>query len=191
MGVNFSGYLNEGATWDKVGQVASVLLGAKANKAPLGDIGGYHAIVDGFDNRENQSEKVARRLLGQAPYSKFRATGTPEYIDILLEGKPDNPVVKAIAESDGTPYALWYGLENRFIYPKASAAKIALASGLVKFFGGKGYYNDCSDKKFNFKSRLNFKGGTEASFYRYQDALLALKPLTQKDIDRCKKYAGY
>lgn len=29
MGINFSGYLNEGAEWEKVGQVASVLLSRK------------------------------------------------------------------------------------------------------------------------------------------------------------------
>lgn len=191
MGVNCKVVLNEGADWEKVGQVASVLLGAKVNKAPLGD-DGYHALVEGFDNRGSQADKVARRLLGQEPYGGYRTFDiTPSDIDILIEGDANNPVAKAIAESDGFPYGLWYGLENRSLYPKATAAKIALAAGLAKFFGGKGVYNDCSDKKMNFPSRLNFIGETDPAFYRYQDALLALKPLTQKDIDRCAKYASY
>lgn len=191
MGVNCKVVLNEGADWDKVGQVASVLLGAEIKKAPLGT-DGYHAQVQGFDDRESQAETFARRLLGKEPYKRYRAFDyTPSYIDILIEGDKDNPVTKAIAESDGFSYALWYGLEARSIYPKASAAKIALAAGLAKFFGGKGVYNDCTDKKMYFPSRLNFIGENDPAFYRYQDALLALKPLTQKDIDRCAKYASY
>jgi len=190
MGVNCSVRLNEGAEWMKVGQVASVLLGAKVRKAPLGE-DGYHALVEGFDNRDSQPVRVANRLLGKLHCGKYNATSVPEYIDILVDGDPENPVAKAIAESDSLPYALWYGLEKRSLYPKATAAKIALAEGIVKFFGGAGVYNDCTDKKMRFLSRLDFKGEDDASFYRFQDALLALKPLKQKDIDRCAKYASY
>lgn len=172
MGVNCKVFLNNGADWRKVGQVACVLLGANVRRSPLGR-DGWSARVEGFG------------------YGKHVATYDPGYIDILVSGDEKNPLAKLIEESDRMPYHLWYGLETRFLYPKATAAKIALAEGITKFFGGRIIYNDCTDEKHRFLSRLDFIGESDKSFYRFQTALLELKPLTQKDIDRCAKYASY
>ena len=172
MGVNCNANLNGGATWKKVGQVACVLLGARTHREPLGR-DGWHLVVEGFG------------------YGQFMVTSMPEYVDIPVDGDPDHPAVLAIKNSDSIPYRLWYGLENRSLCPKATAAKIALAEGITKFFGGKIVYNDATDKKRTFKSPADFTGENDAAFYRYQTALENLKPLTQKDIDRCAKYAAY
>jgi hypothetical protein len=193
VGVNCSVRLNEGAEWKRVGQVACILLGAKARRESLGlpTTDSWHVVVETFDRRQTQERRVAARLLGKEPYEKYEATGTPEYIDILVDGDPKNSVYRAIEDTDAIPYRLWYGLENRSLYPKATAAKIALAEGITKFFGGKIEYNDSTGQKHTFKSPASFIGESDASFYRYQNALEALRPLTQKDIDRCAKYAAY
>jgi hypothetical protein len=172
MGVNCSVKLNEGATWNRVGQVACILLGAKTHRKPLGR-DGWHLVVEGFG------------------YGQSKPTSDPSYVYIVVNGDASNIAAKAIASSDSMPYEIWYGLEARLLYPKATAAKIALAEGITKFFGGKIVYNDCSDKKRTFPSPLDFKGESDASFYRFQKALEELKPLTQKDVDRCAKYAAY
>lgn len=44
MGVNCNVRLNEGAGWERVGQVASVLLGATACKKDFGTATGYSAM---------------------------------------------------------------------------------------------------------------------------------------------------
>jgi len=173
MGVNCSVQLSNGAEWQKVGQVACVLLGAKSHREPLGNDGGWHLVVDGFG------------------FGKYAVTCDPSYVDILVSGDADNPASKAIAESDSLPYRLWYGLERRSLYPKATAAKIALAEGITKFFGGKIVYNDSTDKKASFKPLASFTQESNAAFYRFQNALESLKPLTKADIERCAKYAAY
>lgn len=172
MGVNCCVRLNEGAGWKKVGKVACVLLGAKVHREPLGK-DGWHLVVEGFG------------------YGEYKATHTPEYIDIMVCGDADNPAARSIAASDGLPYRLWYGLENRSLYPKATAAKIALALAITKFFGGRITYNDSSGKKRTFLSPFDFKPETDKAFYAFETALEALKPLTVKDIKQCEKYAAY
>lgn len=172
MGVTCSVRLNDGACWKKVGQVACVLMGATTHREPLGR-DGWHLMVDGFG------------------YGRWEKTNNPSYIDVLVSGADDNPIVRSIADSDSIPYRMWYGLESRSLYPKAKAAQIALAEGITKFFGGRITYNDCTDKKRSFASPADFTKETNTSFYAFQNALESLKPLTQKDVDRCQKYAAY
>jgi hypothetical protein len=122
--------------------------------------------------------------------NRFAPTFMPQYIDILVDGDLENPVLKEIGKSDSIPYQLWYGLETRSFYPKASAAKIALIRGIVKFFGGKITYNDSTDEGRTYPRKIK-KGESDKAFYQFQDALLKLKPLTQQDIDDCQQYAAY
>lgn len=94
----------------------------------------------------------------------------------------------------GSIFVVWTqmgGMERRSLYPKATAAKIALAEGITKFFGGKITYNDFTGRSRKFPTLKDFTGEGNTAFYRYQKALESLKPLTQADMDRCAKYAAY
>ena len=175
MGVNCCVTLNPKADWKTVRDVACKLLGAPMHKEPIGRDGSYAAWLT--------------EPSGAKRYEP--CTDQPAYIYLLLHGDEKNPVMQAIAESDGTPYQFWYGIENRFLYPRATAAKIALCVGLVKFFGGSITYNDAEGKKRTFKPPRYIGAEDGKPWRQYQDAQLALKPLTQKDIDRCRKYAAY
>ena len=174
MGVNCRATLNEGADWRKVGQVASVLLGAKMRRESLGK-DGWLIVVEGFG------------------YGKFSPwISEPSYIDIHVCGDAEtNAAAYQINQSDGMPYQMSYNMERRSLYPKASAAKIALAEAIAKFFGGEFLYNDYNGRKRKFPTLKKFTGEREAEYYRFQKALEALKPLTQADIDRCAKHAAY
>ena len=121
----------------------------------------------------------------------FRPTHTPEYIYIVVPGDAENPAAKLIATSDKMPYQMWYGLENRFLYPKATAAKIALAHGIVKFFGGKIKWNDAIGKSSTFPTPRYIGAENGKPWYQLQDAILALKPLTQSDVDAMNQWASY
>lgn len=174
MGVNCNVTLSQYATWKAVGQVACVLLGARVTKEQFGSgLKGWHAAVEGFG------------------YGKFEATHTPDYIDILISGDVSNPVSKALQDGDSMPYRLWYGIERKSLYPKATAAKIALAEAITKFFGGKITYNDCTDESASFPIRRWIGDESNAAFERFQVELMELKPLGKQDIDRCAKYAAY
>jgi hypothetical protein len=173
MGINCSAKLSNKATWEYVGMVASVLLGAKATKQKLG-ADSFHAVVEGFNR------------------NTWKPTSMPEYIYILVNGFVDNPVAKAIQDTDELPYHMWYGLEQRSLYPKATAEKIALTLALVKFFGGEITYNDAScdgPETFPVPKYIGAQGGKE--WQRLHQEILDLKPLTQADIDACKKWAAY
>lgn len=185
MGVNCSAKLSHGATWEYVGLAAAILLGSTPEKKWLSNSGKqfYVAHVPGFDGRKCDYRPCA---------------GMPDYIYLMVPLTKGNPVADAIRKSDtdgkpDTRYAMWYGIEGRTLYPRASAAKIALAEALTKFFGGRIDHNDSDaarDKNYpmpKYLADLN----NDANFDRLQRALMNLKPLTKKDIERCKKYAAY
>lgn len=178
MGVNVQATLSPKADWQTVGEVASILLGAKAYSETISN-GGYSSFeaarVEGFTFKSYKS------------HSK----GSPELIDIVLKGNRSNPVMAALEKSDGYPYRLWYNLEDRSLYPKCTAAKIALALGIVKFFGGRITYNDAEGPTRSFKTPRYIGAENGKPYDELQKAMLALKPLTQKDIGRVRKYAAY
>jgi hypothetical protein len=172
MGVNCSVTLNPKAEWRYVGLVASILLGDKPYK-------------DNFSSGWSAKSK-------KYGYGKTRSAHDPSYCYILAQGDPDNPAAKLIQESDGElPYEIWYGLERKSLYPKATAAKIALAEGICKFFGGTIVYNDATDAKRTFPCPGYIGAEDGKAWYRLQQAILDLKPLTTKDIERNQKHAAY
>lgn len=176
MGVNCYVTLNPKADWRTVGTVAAILLGDKAEKKPLGTDGSFHTQAATFG-------------FGKAQVIELQ----PEYLNILLALNDKNPVAKLINKSDGYQgsYRLWYGLESKTLYPKATAAKIALAEGICKFFGGKIVYNDCTDKKRTFPAPSYIGASDAKPWERLHQALFDLAPLTDADLKRCAKHAAY
>jgi hypothetical protein len=171
MGVNCTVELSPKATWEYVGMVASKLLGAKATKEPIGT--SFYAIIEGFNG------------------GSFKPTSFPQYIYILVSGDVANPAAKLIQDSDGLPYHMWYGLESRWFNPKATAAKIALAKGIVKFFGGKITYNDSTDKEEIFKAPSYIGAADGFPWQRLHQEIIDLPPLSIRNINECEKWAAY
>lgn len=175
MGVNCQVTLSPLANWQTVGTVAAILLGDKPEKLPLGT-DTFHTLAATFR------------------YGKVNVhENQPEYVDILIPLDGKNPVAKAINKSDGRNnlYPLWYGLESKVLYPKATAAKIALAEGICKFFGGRIIYNDATDKKRTFQTPRYIGATNGKKWERLHQALFDLTPLSTADLKRCTKYAAY
>lgn len=174
MGVNCSVRLSAKTTWEYVHKVATALLGT-----PL--------------HREDFSTGSGWAAYAPKQPSQFEPTYCPEYIDILVPlvaGNPASDLIE-VSDRDGGYYRLWYGLESKSLYPKATAAKIALAEGICKFFGGRITYNDATGAARSFKAPAYIGAEDGKPWYRLQQALLDIKPLTQKDIERNQKHAAY
>lgn len=84
--------------------------------------------------------------------------------------------------------------EGRLIMPSCTAANIALGVRLIQFFGGRLDMNDCDDIEVDLeverpRATNNPQGGKE--WDDFQADLLALKPLTQKEVGKWKSRAAY
>lgn len=83
------------------------------------------------------------------------------------------------------------------LHLSSSPTRIALAIRLAEFFGGIVDYNDCDEdgKELRFRrSRAvpNMLADMEDEDYgRFQRALMALEPLTKKEIRAARKFAAY
>lgn len=176
MGVNCNAYLSPKTRWEDVRLAAAALLGVKLEKCP---------------SRYNVDSWWAEIPKDVPPSERWRSTSMPECIYILAPLTEGNPVSDAIKESDSSPYYMWYGLENRYIGPKATAAKIALTEALCKFFGGKMVYNDSTGKKRTFPAPPYIGAQDGKPWKTLHQAFLDIKPLTEKDMKRVEKHAAY
>jgi hypothetical protein len=184
MGVNVRAQFSAGTRVNDVATVAAILLGAEPRKSMFNLInsdGGYSAKVTGVKVVPNN----------------YIAT----MVDIVVPLNPENPLAAEIIKTDGNAkgeYWLSYHFESGpmgepLIMPKNTPAKIALSKALVKFFGGTIDFNDSDNSELDFKSpRKSDISATDGKpWYSLQDRILAVKPLTQKDMDAVAKFAAY
>lgn len=164
-----------------VATVAAILLGATPEKQVFSG-GGYRAHARG----------------AEVLPSNYSA---PTLVEIVIKLNPDNFVAAEILRSDGTKkgeYHLTYHFESGpmgepLIMPKSTAAKISLSKALIEFFGGTIDFNDSDSSELDFKSprKKDISASDGKPWYSLQDRILALKPLTQKDMDAVSKFAAY
>lgn len=77
---------------------------------------------------------------------------------------------------------------------KSTARNIALAVGLVNFFGGTVDFNDCDDStKIDYVARIPdiIRASDDPVWTLFQERKMAVKPVTTYDISRYKSVAGY
>lgn len=175
MGVNVSVKFPSGVRMSDVATVAAILLGS-----------------------EKEWDKNGR-WINPVPGVQRESTSVPEMAYIKLPVKAyNNPVADEIRKSDGDLYFLSYHYESgkhgeTSIIPKCTAAKIALCVGLVKFFGGTVDFNDCDSVNINMRKtpRKPIAPSDGKPWVNFQKAMDTIKPLTEKDAERVKKWAAY
>ena len=77
--------------------------------------------------------------------------------------------------------------------PASTPAKIALCKGICKFFGGWVDYNDCDNSKVDFRARVGkyISATNGEEWYKLQERILAIKPLTEQDLEEAYDKAGW
>jgi len=174
MGVNVKAYFAPGTRARNVATVAGALLGLPTQWKQFegfGDSSSGHAT--------NNAGVIANGQAGCA------------YIVIPLAGI-DNPAAKAIHKSDGANYHLFYCYEGEHkeggpeILPACIPVKIALCAELIRFFGGHCDFNDCDEQDVDLRVKPNplRRASDGKEWEQLQQAILAVKPLTQKDINK-------
>lgn len=94
-------------------------------------------------------------------------------------------------------YVLYHfepGCGGRLLMPRSTAWWIAAGKRLVDFFGGSIDFNDCDDSDVDYerpkpRGRNNPENGEP--WRAFQEALFAVEPLTQEEVDACAKHSAY
>lgn len=152
-----------------VAECIGILAGLTPQKTPIGQ-GSYACRVPGVE---------------------VKPSSIPTCCEINIRGK--------LIDGEGHHYVLYHfepdGLNpGRLILPRCTAFWICIARSLVKFFGGTVDYCDCDSVDVDFKRdrprpRNNPSDGAE--WYEFQDEMLALKPITKKELAQAVKWAAY
>ena len=178
MGINVVATLPPECRIGDVAHVAGILLGNKFTKKALSE-NSYYVFVDGVSVRAN-------------------TPSNPTLADMVITLNPKNPAAASIIRSDGNPYHFDYFFEfdktgERGLYPKSTAAKIALCVGIVQCFGGKVDFNDCDTKSVNYRAKpFKYTGAQDGDEWnRLQDRIMAVKPLTNQDMEKYIPWAAY
>lgn len=102
--------------------------------------------------------------------------------------------VAANRPSDPDFYCFYHfeSKNGRLLMPPSTAWWIAVGRGLVAFFGGSVVASDCDGKTIYRKPKQkDIHAEDGAAWYRLQNRLLTVKPLTEEDIKKCEKWAAY
>lgn len=115
----------------------------------------------------------------------------------LLVGSPTIDIYKRTIDGVAHHHVMLHTESHHGLYkvmcPKSTAFWIAVGRRLVRFFGGQMVYSDC-DGKVNFKCKKprRWNDPEDGKAWRdFQDAILAIKPITKEDLENCAKYASY
>ena len=82
---------------------------------------------------------------------------------------------------------------RRLLSPRSTAWWITVGRRLVGFFGGIVDYNDCDAKDADYRRppRKNLAPEDGKPWRDFQEALYAVKPITEAEVAKCKRYANY
>lgn len=99
-------------------------------------------------------------------------------------------------EADGQTQSGGVAAGYRLLSLASSARNVAIAKRLVRFFGGRVIYQDCSSKTFMHPDMVSVENPINAAndgqpYFRMQKALADIKPLSQEEIEACIKQAAY
>lgn len=81
---------------------------------------------------------------------------------------------------------------EKLLMPRATSFWIALGTRLIQFFGGSLDYNDCDVIETNLiirKRAVDFDNDNQ--WWKFQQALWNLNPMTMAEVDEMKKHASY
>ena len=175
MGVDTRIYLPTTCSVRNVGNVMGAYMGLPVKKQSFRDNTGYYVIVDGVQiNGVPDISCIAIDLKGK-----------------LVDGEEHHHLLFHFeTEYQDTPMFL--------LCPRSTPLWIAIGKKLINFFGGHMVYQDCGDwdDLENIYSQpcksLRYNRPSDGDAWTaFQDKILSIVPLTQDDLNECKKYAAY
>lgn len=170
MGVDCSIHLPDTARFRDVAQVIGILLGQPFRQIKIGGSDGIHVEVDGVETSSGASIECAEINIPDKQrwfYYHFEFSG-PSY-----------------QEHDTHC--------GRGLLVRSCADNIALGVALVKFFGGFVDFNDSDEHDYDFAwpEQSDIRANNGEAWNSYHRRMLALKPLTKKDIEQYESKAAY
>lgn len=171
MGVDCRVCLPAAAKFRDVADVIGILLGQPFGVEKLSGSDGIHVVVEGVEMKKSDAVIECAEIIIPSKdrwfFYHFEFSG-PSYND------HDTQV-------------------GRGLLLRSRAENIALAVGLVRFFGGSVDFNDAdlSDCDFAWPEQPDIRANNGEAWNRYHERMAALKPLTKADIDQYKVDAAY
>lgn len=102
------------------------------------------------------------------------------------------------ANSNKKPRSVLYHFEynngaHRGILPGSTPWWIVAAKRLVDVFGGIADYNDCDDHDQDYVQPVadDISASDGEAWYRWQERLLNVKPITKEELEEARQYAAY
>ena len=174
MGVDAQIYVRRDARVRDVADVMGILAGLKPHKSNFP--GGWSCKVDGV--------------------SIASCTSLPECCSIHLDAGLDEKLI----DGEQSHNVLWHwepseGMDNyHLMMPSSTAFWIAVGIEVCKFFGGCIGYNDCDDQHIDrhIKGMREINNPEDGKAWDdFQEAKMAVKPLTMEYLKHVDQYASY
>lgn len=169
MGVNCRIILPDNVQLGNVTNVIGVLCGLKPKKRYFSPSEGWATCVPGA------TYKPCDSLIAECA--------------VIIIKAPLLPHIQEYRNAPPTPYVRYHfepERGGRLLMPPSTNFWVAIGKRLVQFFGGYIDYNDCDDVEMNFSRRkkpryINSPVDGRA-WYKFQNRLLKLKPLTRNEL---------
>ena len=166
MGVDVRIYLPDGVRIGEVAVVAGIAAGLKPTKAKFSD--GWYVEVLG------------------ATASPAHIVGMAEIVIVgdLVDGEKEHRIFYHYEPYGG----------GRLLMARSTAFWIVVGKKLVAFFGGCVDFNDCDDEDRNYQVDPKYPDGLPVDgkdWKKFQERMLAVKAITQKELEAADKVAAY
>lgn len=152
------------------------------------DVADVIGILAGLPARKEMLDSTAYAC--QVSGVKVKPSSMAEMATIEIHGN--------LIDGETNHYTTWHwepdcGTGERLIYPRSNPFWIAVGIRLVDFFGGSIVYNDCGDMVPNYskKQAMTNNPTNGEPWQKFQDAKLAVKPLTQDELETANGFAAY
>lgn len=154
----------------------------------VGDVAKVMGILSGLKAERMPLDRTSYAV--RVPGASVAPSSIPECCYVNLNGK--------LVRGDGVAQAFYHfepsGGVGRLLMPRSTAFWICIGRGLVKFFGGSVDYNDCDNKAVDFRAKKPRKRNNpenDKEWHDFQDAMLAVKPITKSQLHLADKLAAY
>lgn len=171
MGVNCNCVVPYRARIKDVAEVIGILAGLRPEESPIAGSSSFFMRVPGVSV--------------ETPVKEM-----PEMAHIVLKAQPGERLIDGETEHFTSYHFESDSGDGFLMLPRSTPFWIAVMRGVVKFFGGYLFYDDCGDMEepdFMALEKTDIHATNDAEWDAFQRRKFNLKPLTKGDLEACRQ----